>query len=88
MKANVTFTLLVAVLALAPAVPGVRIFAAPNPQVKSGVDRLYVHRLRRRQQSRRITLDARRQRWNSRRLSRTLLPHPSRPGMVPVGHGH
>ena len=42
MKANVTFTFLVAVLALATAIPRMRISAAPNPQVKSGADRLYV----------------------------------------------
>ena len=42
MKANVTLGFSVAVLALATATPGVRISAAPNPQVKSGVDRLYV----------------------------------------------
>ena len=42
MKANVTLGFSVAVLALATAIPGVRISAAPNPQVKSGVDRLYV----------------------------------------------
>jgi glyoxylase-like metal-dependent hydrolase (beta-lactamase superfamily II) len=42
MKANVTLGFSVAVLALATATLGVRISAAPNPQVKSGVDRLYV----------------------------------------------
>ena len=42
MKANVAFTFLVAVLALATAIPGMKISASPNPQVKSGVDRLYV----------------------------------------------
>jgi N-acyl homoserine lactone hydrolase len=42
LKANVTFGFPVAVLVLAAAVPGVRISAAPKPQVKSGVDRLYV----------------------------------------------
>jgi N-acyl homoserine lactone hydrolase len=42
MKANVTFTFLLAFSALATAIPGMRISAAPNPQVKSGVDRLYV----------------------------------------------
>jgi glyoxylase-like metal-dependent hydrolase (beta-lactamase superfamily II) len=42
MKANVTLGFSVAVLALATATPGVRISAAPNPQVKPGVDRLYV----------------------------------------------
>jgi len=42
MKANVAFGLPVAVLALTIAIPGVRISAAPDPQVKSGVDRLYV----------------------------------------------
>ena len=39
MKANVTLGFSVAVLALATATPGVRISAAPNPPVKSGVDR-------------------------------------------------
>ena len=42
MKEDVKFISLVAVLALAIAIPGLRISAAPNPQVKSGVDRLYV----------------------------------------------
>jgi len=42
MKANVASTFLVAVLALATAIPGMKISASPNPQVKSGVDRLYV----------------------------------------------
>jgi N-acyl homoserine lactone hydrolase len=42
MKANVTFGFSVAVLALTIAIPGVRISAAPDPQVKAGVDRLYV----------------------------------------------
>jgi N-acyl homoserine lactone hydrolase len=42
MKANVAFTFLIAVLALATAIPGMKISAFPNPQVKSGVDRLYV----------------------------------------------
>jgi hypothetical protein len=42
MKAIVKCTLFVAVLALAIAIPGTRVSAAPNPQVKSGVDRLYV----------------------------------------------
>ena len=42
MKASVTFAFSVAVLALATAIPGVRISAVPNPQAKSGVDRLYV----------------------------------------------
>ncbi len=37
-KANVTFAFSVAVLALATAIPVVRISAAPNPPVKSGVD--------------------------------------------------
>jgi N-acyl homoserine lactone hydrolase len=41
-KACVTLTLSVAVLVLAIALPGIRISAAPNPQPKSGVDRLYV----------------------------------------------
>jgi N-acyl homoserine lactone hydrolase len=41
-KANVTWTSLVAVLALATVIPNMRIFAASNPQVKSGADRLYV----------------------------------------------
>ena len=35
-------TFLVALLALATAIPGTRISAAPNPEGKSGVDRLYV----------------------------------------------
>ena len=42
MKANVTSAFSVAVLALATAIPVVRISAAPKPQVKPGVDRLYV----------------------------------------------
>ena len=42
MKANVTFGFSVAVVALAVATSVVRISAAPNPEVKSGVDRLYV----------------------------------------------
>jgi glyoxylase-like metal-dependent hydrolase (beta-lactamase superfamily II) len=42
MKANVKCTFFVAALALATAIPGMRISAAPNPQAKSGVDRLYV----------------------------------------------
>ena len=42
MKEDVKFISLVAVLALAIAIPGLRISAAPNAQVKSGVDRLYV----------------------------------------------
>ena len=42
MEGNVRCAFLVAVLALATAIPGTRISAAPNPQVKSGVDRLYV----------------------------------------------
>ena len=41
-KANVECTFFFALLALATAIPGSRIFAATNPQVKSGVDRLYV----------------------------------------------
>jgi hypothetical protein len=39
MKATLSATFLVAVLALATAMPGMRISAAPNPQVKSA-DRL------------------------------------------------
>ena len=42
MEANVKCTFLAAALALATAIPGMRISAAPNPEVKSGVDRLYV----------------------------------------------
>jgi len=42
MNANITWGFSVAVFALMIAVRGVRISAAPNPQVKSGVDRLYV----------------------------------------------
>ena len=42
MEAKVKRTFLVAVLALATAIPSMRISAAPNPGVKSGVDRLYV----------------------------------------------
>ena len=38
MKANAQRTFLVAVLTLATAIPGMRISAAPNPEVKSGVD--------------------------------------------------
>jgi N-acyl homoserine lactone hydrolase len=42
MKASVTFAFSVAVLALATAIPVVRISAAPDPQVESGVEHLYV----------------------------------------------
>src|ERR1700685_2125765 len=42
MEANVKCTFLVAVLALAAAIPSMPISVAPNPEVKSGVDRLYV----------------------------------------------
>jgi N-acyl homoserine lactone hydrolase len=42
MKANVKYTFLVVVLALATTISGMQISAAANPQVKSGVDRLYV----------------------------------------------
>jgi len=42
MEAKVERTFLVAVLALATAIPSMRISAAPNPEVKYGVDRLYV----------------------------------------------
>ena len=42
MQANVKCIFLIAVLALAGAVPSIRISAAPNPEVKSGVDKLYV----------------------------------------------
>jgi hypothetical protein len=42
MNPSATRTLLVAALVLAAAIPGMRISAAPAPQVKSGVDRLYV----------------------------------------------
>ena len=42
MKAHAKGTFLFALSALATAIPGTRISAAPNPQVKSGVDYLYV----------------------------------------------
>src|SRR5580698_11456730 len=41
MKASVSCTFLVVVLTVAAAIPGMRVSAA-DPQVKSGVDRLYV----------------------------------------------
>ena len=43
MKANVKFTFLVGVLALATIIPGKRISAAPNPQGKSGIIHLSAH---------------------------------------------
>jgi N-acyl homoserine lactone hydrolase len=42
MKAIVTYALCASVLTLATARPGVQVSTASNPQVKSGVDRLYV----------------------------------------------
>ena len=42
MEADVKRTFFVAALALATATSGLRISAAPNPEAKSGVDRLYV----------------------------------------------
>jgi hypothetical protein len=42
MKAYANCTFVVAVLTLATGVPGMRISAAADPEVKRGVDRLYV----------------------------------------------
>ena len=42
MKAYAGCTFLVAVLMLATAIPGMRVLAAADPEVKSAVDRLYV----------------------------------------------
>src|SRR5579863_6699935 len=42
MRAIVKCIFLIAVLALAIVIPSARVSAAPNPQTKSGVDRLYV----------------------------------------------
>jgi hypothetical protein len=77
---------LVAVLALAAAVLGMRISGVLNPQMKSGVDRLDL-----------IDRDdgsgPDESRWTPRanvrtgRRSRTLLPHPPH-RVAPVGHGH
>ena len=88
MEANVKRTFLVAALALATATSGLRISAAPNPEAKSGVDRLYV-------------IDCGdgsgpdESRWTPGAnvgtpvdFPRPLLPHPPHAGVVSMGHGH
>src|SRR5271169_2753834 len=42
MEAKAKRAFLIAALALPSAIPSMRISAAPNPEVKSGVDKLYV----------------------------------------------
>jgi len=42
MKTRVKFVILIAASALAAAIPAMHISAAPKPQAKSGVDRLYI----------------------------------------------
>ena len=62
---------LVAVLALAAAVRGVRISGVLNPQIKSGVDRLGLIDCGRRQWPGRIALDTKSQRQNRSTFSDT-----------------
>lgn len=88
MEATVNCTFLVAVLALATAIPGMRISAASNPQVECGVDRLYV-------------IDCGdgsgpdESRWTPGANTGTPVDFPGHcylihhnPRVVPVGHGH